>query len=110
MSKTYIKSTKNYLHLTKHAKQRLSDRDLWPALPQIAAIAHDPNSPRFYDLSTDGRRVERIEIDGICIILARKNNQTGLILLTVHSGQETGSRACARISSVSRSLVSAVRR
>jgi hypothetical protein len=89
--------------LTLHARQRLSERGLWPALKHIARIAHHPASPRYADRSYSGRPVERIEKDGVCLIVAR-DSQRRLTLLTVHSGNETGSRACQRIASIARGL------
>lgn len=104
MQKTSMKSRPNHLQLTNHAKERLTERDLWPVLGQIARIAHHPSVPRFRDLSSDGRPVERVEIDGICVVVARPAKGPGLTLLTVHSGTETGPRARARIKSISEKL------
>jgi len=103
MTKNHSKPRKNNLILTGHARQRLSERGLWPALGHIARIAHHHPS-RYADRSYDGRPVERIEVDGVCIIVARDARQKGLTLLTVHSGDECGSRACARITSISHGL------
>jgi len=94
----------NHLNLTHHARIRLSERGLWPALGHIARIAYHPGAPRFADLSADGRRVERIEVDGICIIVARQHRARHLTLLTVHSGSDNGAFACNRIATVSRNL------
>ena len=104
MAKTLTKSRRNSLHLTQHAKQRLSDRGLWPVLGQIANIAHHPCAPRFRDLSSDGRPVERVEMDGVCLIIARPAKGASLTLLTVHAGSEDGPRARARIIAISRNL------
>ena len=104
MTKTVPTSRRNSLVLTHHAKQRLSDRGLWPVLGQIANIAHHPSAPRFRDLSADGRPVERVEVDGICLIVARPTKGPGLTLLTVHAGSEYGPRARARIIAISRNL------
>ena len=104
MQKTSMKSWPNLLQLTKHAEERLTERDLWPVLGQIAQIAHHPSAPRFRDLSSDGRPVERVEIDGLCVVVARPTKGPGLTLLTVHSGKETGPRARARIKSISQKL------
>ena len=104
MTKTTVKPRQNYLQLTQHAKQRLTQRELWPVLGQIAQIAYHPSAPRFRDLSSDGRPVERIEIDGFCLVVARKTKGSGLTLLTVHSGSEVGPRARARITTISRNL------
>jgi hypothetical protein len=102
MAKKHSKPRKNHLTLTKHARQRLSERGLWPALGHIARIAHHPASPRFTDWSNAGRPVERIEVDGVCIIVAR--HQRNLTLLTIHSGDERGARACLRIAAISQKL------
>ena len=104
MTKTVAKSRQNHLQLTQHAKQRLTQRELWPVLGQIAQIAYHPSAPRFRDLSSDGRPVERIEIDGFCLVVARQTKGSGLTLLTVHSGSELGPRARARITTISRNL------
>jgi len=104
MTKNPSKSKRNHLYLTEHAKQRLTERDLWPVLGQIAKIAHHPSAPRFRDLSSDGRPVERVEIDGICLVVARQTKGKHLTLLTVHSGSEVGARARARITTVSKNL------
>lgn len=104
MNKTSSKPHKNHLTLTGHARQRLSERGLWPALGHIARIAHHPASPRYADRSYDGRPVERIEMDGVCVIVARDSRRKGLTLLTVHSGDECGARACQRIASISHGL------
>ena len=104
MTKNQPKSKKKRLYLTEHAKQRLTERDLWPVLGQIAKIAHHPSAPRFRDLSSDGRPVERVEIDGICLVVARQNKGKHLTLLTVHSGSEVGARARARITTVYQNL------
>lgn len=104
MTKTLLKSRQNHLQLTQHAKERLTQRDLWPVLGQIAQIAHHPSTPRFQDVSSDGRPVERIEIDGICLVVARQTKGPKLTLLTVHSGSEVGPRARARIITISRNL------
>jgi len=97
------KPRRNHLQLTTHARQRLSERGLWPALRHIARIAHHHPS-RYADRSNDGRTVERIEVDGVCIIVARDTRRKDLTLLTVHSGDEYGPRACARITLISRGL------
>jgi len=104
MARNLPKTRRNSLLLTQHARQRLSDRDLWPVLGQIANIAHHPSAPRFRDLSADGRPVERVEMDGICVIVARPTKGPGLTLLTVHAGSETGPRARARFIAISRNL------
>lgn len=104
MTKKHSKPCKNRLYLTGHARQRLSERGLWPALGHIAQIAHHPASLRYADRSYDGRPVERIEVDGVCVIVAGDAGQNGLTLLTVHSGEECGARACQRIASISREL------
>jgi hypothetical protein len=104
MNKTAAKHYKHHLTLTGHARQRLSERGLWPALGDIARIAHHPASPRYADRSEDGRSVERIEVDGVCIIVARDARRKGMTLLTVHSRDECGARACQRIASISRGL------
>lgn len=103
MTKNRSKPRTNNLILTAHVRQRLSERGLWPALGHIARIAHHHPS-RYADRSYDGQPVERIEVDGVCIIVARDTRQKDLTLLTVHSGDEYGSRACARITSISRGL------
>ena len=99
----------NHLVLTHHARERLTSRELWPALGHIARIAHHDASPRFRDRSSDGRPVERIEFDGFVIIVARDQSGKRLILLTVHSGNEIGARACERIATYSRNLPTRVR-
>lgn len=96
--------SKYSLQLTQHARQRLTERDLWPVLGQIVNIAHHPCAPRFRDLSSDGRPVERVEIGGVCMILARPNKGSSLTLLTVHAGSEVGPQARARITTVARNL------
>jgi hypothetical protein len=95
--------------LSQHARERLSSRSLWPALGHIARIAHHTASPRYRDRSGNGRPVERIEADGFVIVVVRSNKDNKLTLLTVHSGEETGARACARIVSYSRCLPNGVR-
>lgn len=104
MANTPPKSRRNSLLLTHHARQRLTDRGLWPVLGQIANIAHHPSVPRFRDLSADGRPVERVEMDGVCLIIARPTKGPALTLLTVHAGSEDGPRARARIIAISRNL------
>jgi hypothetical protein len=104
MAKSRSKTKRMPLQLTRHAKQRMTERDLWPVLGQIVNIAHHPSVPRFRDLSSDGRPVERVEIDGVCLVLARPSNKSGLTLLTVHSGSEVGAQARARINTISRNL------
>jgi hypothetical protein len=104
MTKNHGKPRKNHLALTRHARQRLSERGLWPALGHIARIAHHPASPRYADRSSSGRPVERIELDGVCVIVARDSRRRELTLLTVHSGNEIGARACQRIASLSQGL------
>ena len=99
----------NHLALTQHARQRLSSRGLWPALGHIARIAYHESGSRYRDLSSDGRPVERIEADGFVIIVARDRNGKRLTLVTVHSGDEVGPRACARIATYSRNLARGVR-
>jgi hypothetical protein len=99
----------NNLILTQHARERLGSRGLWPALGHIARIAHHDLSPRYRDLSNDGRPVERIEADGFVIVVAHDPNGERLTLLTVHSADEIGARACTRIISYSRSLSHGVR-
>jgi len=99
----------NHLTITRHARERLTERELWPALGHIARIAHHSASPRYRDRSADGKPVERIEADGFVIIVARGAKNNKLTLLTVHSGHETGARACQRIASYSRCLPNGVR-
>ena len=104
MNRNPRKPRKTHLKLTAHARQRLTERDLWPSLGHIARIAYHPGVPRYRGLSASSRPVESIEIDGVCIVVAGDPEQGVLTLLTVHSGNETGARARVRIASISQDL------
>jgi len=88
---------RKHLITTLHAKKRLSERGLWPVLGDIVAIAYNPTVPRFTERSATGGYVDRIEIDGVCMILSHEFGDRPLKLITVVSGDEVGPRACARI-------------
>jgi hypothetical protein len=90
------------LRLSAHARRRLTERQLWPALGAISFIAYRNESHRYGDLSTDGRRVERIETESFVIVVARAG--TELTLLTAFAKGETGPRACARFTAAAAEL------
>jgi len=97
MKKTYSPQRK-HLITTLHSKKRLSERGLWSVLDDIATIAYSPTVPRFADRSDSGRAVDRIEIDGICLILSQELGHRPLTLISLYSaGNEVGPPACARI-------------
>ena len=104
MKKNQPEQRKNHLNLTKHARARLTERGLWPALPDISKICYDQNAPRYFDRSTSGRPVQRIEADGVLIVVGGDPGGQELTLVTVHSGSEFGARACARIAQIYRNL------
>jgi len=104
MEKTLQKQRSNRLNLTRHARERLTSRQLWPALRDISKICYDQNAPRYFDRSTSGRPVQRIEVDGVVLIIAGDPGRQVLTLVTVHSGSESGARACARIAQISQNL------
>ena len=104
MEKTLQKQRSNRLNLTRHARERLTSRQLWPALRDISKICYDQNAPRYFDRSTSGRPVQRIEADGVLIVVGGDPGGQELTLVTVHSGSEFGARACARIAQIYRNL------
>jgi len=92
----------SFLRLTAHARRRLTERKLWPALGAIAVIAYRDERHRFADLSADGRRVERIETASFVIVVAQAGGE--LILLTAFAKGEVGARACALFTVAAREL------
>ena len=104
MEKTLPKQRSNRLNLTRHARERLTERQLWPALPDIAKICLNQNVARYSDISATGRQVQRIEADGVVFIIGGSLGKSALTLLTVYSGSEFGSKACARIAQIARNL------
>lgn len=90
------------LRLTAHARRRLTERGLWPALGAIALIAHHDTKHRYDDRAKDGRRVLRIETPDFVIIVA--GDAAALTLVTAHAKTETGARGCARFTAAAADL------
>jgi hypothetical protein len=105
MTQKSSRPKRNQLAFTAHARQRLTQRGLWPVLGHIAHIAHSRDVSRVLEQSNSGGPVERVEVDGLVIILSRHTRNSPRTLVTVFlSGDESGSIACARIRAISQRI------
>ena len=102
MARASTRPKRNNLRLPRHARQRMSERGLWPVLGHIAFIAHSRHVPRIVEQSASGQKAERLELDGVVIVVSQPLPDGSRYLITAFCAHdECGPAACARIRSVS---------
>jgi len=87
----------NHLHITSHARQRLAERGLGPALGAIAMVAYSTSVCRTSVAGRFGRR-EEIFVDGVTIVVSVPDERGIRSLITVFSDyDENGAQVCQRL-------------
>ncbi len=88
---------RNYLHITRHARERLKTRGLSGAVGAIAMVAYDQRIVRVSLNGPHGRR-EEIRVDGITIVVSEPNERGIRALITVFSEyDENGAQVYQRL-------------